>query len=129
MLTQSQRSLLIDTLDQNLQVSDLIFCRVYLWPSELKLGYGWLCPLLTGNGPLAIDAGRHPILESIHNDFVVCNWFIFCWLFDLMCSLSDKEKHRQLFIALIFSSSCPSNLIHSSFCSPTIFFYQKHQTW
>ncbi|KAL0854879.1 hypothetical protein Bca101_060031 [Brassica carinata] len=27
-------------------------------------------PELTENGPLAIDAGRHPILESIHNDFV-----------------------------------------------------------
>ncbi|KAJ7011376.1 DNA mismatch repair protein MSH4-like [Populus alba x Populus x berolinensis] len=35
-------------------------------------------PEFTSNGPLAIDAGRHPILESIHNDFVVCNWFIFC---------------------------------------------------
>lgn len=29
-----------------------------------------LC-LLIENGPLAIDAGRHPILESVHNDFVV----------------------------------------------------------
>lgn len=28
-------------------------------------------PELTDSGPLAIDAGRHPILESIHNDFVV----------------------------------------------------------
>ncbi|CAH8337856.1 unnamed protein product [Eruca vesicaria subsp. sativa] len=27
-------------------------------------------PELTDSGPLAIDAGRHPILESIHNDFV-----------------------------------------------------------
>ncbi|KAG6792138.1 hypothetical protein POTOM_001281 [Populus tomentosa] len=28
-------------------------------------------PEFTSNGPLAIDAGRHPILESIHNDFVI----------------------------------------------------------
>ncbi|KAF8098214.1 hypothetical protein N665_0271s0031 [Sinapis alba] len=27
-------------------------------------------PELTDSGPLAIDAGRHPIQESIHNDFV-----------------------------------------------------------
>ncbi|PPR83971.1 hypothetical protein GOBAR_AA36736 [Gossypium barbadense] len=27
-------------------------------------------PGFTDNGPLAIDAGRHPILESIHSDFV-----------------------------------------------------------
>lgn len=30
-------------------------------------------PEFTENGPLAIDSGRHPILESIHNDFVVRN--------------------------------------------------------
>lgn len=28
---------------------------------------------LLENGPMAIDSGRHPILESIHNDFVVRN--------------------------------------------------------
>ncbi|RXI00994.1 hypothetical protein DVH24_001228 [Malus domestica] len=28
------------------------------------------------NGPLAIDAGRHPILETIHNDFVPNNIFL-----------------------------------------------------
>ncbi|KAJ4712720.1 DNA mismatch repair protein MSH4 [Melia azedarach] len=33
-------------------------------------------PHFTENGPLAIDAGRHPILESIHNDFVPNNIFI-----------------------------------------------------
>lgn len=26
---------------------------------------------------MAIEAGRHPILEGIHNDFVVCN-ALFC---------------------------------------------------
>ena len=26
---------------------------------------------------MAIDAGRHPILESLHNDFVVCYYCIF----------------------------------------------------
>ncbi|XP_052209555.1 DNA mismatch repair protein MSH4 isoform X2 [Diospyros lotus] len=33
-------------------------------------------PQFTDNGPLAIDAGRHPILESIHNDFVPNNVFL-----------------------------------------------------
>ncbi|KAI9401691.1 hypothetical protein POPTR_001G156200v4 [Populus trichocarpa] len=33
-------------------------------------------PEFTSNGPLAIDAGRHPILESIHNDFVPNNIFL-----------------------------------------------------
>jgi len=28
---------------------------------------------LLENGPMAIDSGRHPILESIHSDFVVSN--------------------------------------------------------
>ncbi|KAL8207750.1 hypothetical protein R6Q57_007162 [Mikania cordata] len=34
-----------------------------------------LC-LLIEHGPLAIDAGRHPILESVHNDFVPNNIFL-----------------------------------------------------
>ncbi|XP_012070017.1 DNA mismatch repair protein MSH4 [Jatropha curcas] len=33
-------------------------------------------PEFTNSGPLAFDAGRHPILESIHNDFVPNNLFI-----------------------------------------------------
>ncbi|KAJ7952529.1 DNA mismatch repair protein MSH4 [Quillaja saponaria] len=33
-------------------------------------------PGLTESGPMAIDAGRHPILESIHNDFVANNIFL-----------------------------------------------------
>ncbi|KAJ4831587.1 MutS protein msh4, partial [Turnera subulata] len=33
-------------------------------------------PEFTSNGPLAIDSGRHPILESIHNDFVPNNIFV-----------------------------------------------------
>ncbi|KAK3039502.1 hypothetical protein RJ639_028084 [Escallonia herrerae] len=33
-------------------------------------------PEFSVNGPLAIDAGRHPILESIHNDFVPNNIFL-----------------------------------------------------
>ncbi|XP_048229690.1 DNA mismatch repair protein MSH4 isoform X2 [Ricinus communis] len=33
-------------------------------------------PEFTSSGPLAIDAGRHPILESIHNDFVPNNLFV-----------------------------------------------------
>ncbi|KAE9445378.1 hypothetical protein C3L33_22724, partial [Rhododendron williamsianum] len=31
----------------------------------------YIRPQFTDNGPLAIDAGRHPILESIHNDFII----------------------------------------------------------
>ncbi|PON43174.1 DNA mismatch repair [Parasponia andersonii] len=33
-------------------------------------------PEFTDDGPMAIDAGRHPILESIHNDFVPNNIFL-----------------------------------------------------
>ncbi|KAG8662281.1 hypothetical protein MANES_01G082400v8 [Manihot esculenta] len=33
-------------------------------------------PEFTNSGPLAIDAGRHPVLESIRNDFVPNNLFI-----------------------------------------------------
>ncbi|XP_059456672.1 DNA mismatch repair protein MSH4 [Corylus avellana] len=33
-------------------------------------------PEFTDNGPMAIDAGRHPILESIHNDIVPNNLFL-----------------------------------------------------
>ncbi|XP_059644121.1 DNA mismatch repair protein MSH4 [Cornus florida] len=33
-------------------------------------------PQFTDDGPLAIDAGRHPILESIHNDFIPNNIFL-----------------------------------------------------
>ncbi|ONI06521.1 hypothetical protein PRUPE_5G066100 [Prunus persica] len=33
-------------------------------------------PEFTDNGPMAIDAGRHPILETIHNDFVPNNIFL-----------------------------------------------------
>ncbi|KAF2313111.1 hypothetical protein GH714_009305 [Hevea brasiliensis] len=33
-------------------------------------------PEFTNNGPFAIEAGRHPVLESIHNDFVPNNLFI-----------------------------------------------------
>ncbi|XP_048435893.1 DNA mismatch repair protein MSH4 isoform X6 [Pyrus x bretschneideri] len=33
-------------------------------------------PEFTDNGPIAIDAGRHPILETIHNDFVPNNIFL-----------------------------------------------------
>ncbi|XP_010933638.1 DNA mismatch repair protein MSH4 [Elaeis guineensis] len=32
-------------------------------------------PEFTDNGPMAIDAGRHPILEGLHNDFVPNNLF------------------------------------------------------
>ncbi|XVF10863.1 hypothetical protein REPUB_Repub07fG0219700 [Reevesia pubescens] len=36
----------------------------------------YIRPEFTDDGPLAIDAGRHPILESIHIDFVPNNIFI-----------------------------------------------------
>ncbi|KAL0395130.1 UNVERIFIED_CONTAM: DNA mismatch repair protein MSH4 [Sesamum latifolium] len=33
-------------------------------------------PQFTSDGPLAIDSGRHPILESVHNEFVANNIFL-----------------------------------------------------
>ncbi|KZV50718.1 hypothetical protein F511_19630 [Dorcoceras hygrometricum] len=33
-------------------------------------------PQFTSDGPLAMDSGRHPILESIHNEFVPNNVFL-----------------------------------------------------
>ncbi|PKA46451.1 DNA mismatch repair protein MSH4 [Apostasia shenzhenica] len=33
-------------------------------------------PEFTESGPMAIDAGRHPILESLHNDFIPNNLFL-----------------------------------------------------
>ncbi|KAG0452722.1 hypothetical protein HPP92_025386 [Vanilla planifolia] len=33
-------------------------------------------PEFTENGPMAIDAGRHPILESVHKEFVPNNLFL-----------------------------------------------------
>ncbi|GFQ04093.1 DNA mismatch repair protein msh4 [Phtheirospermum japonicum] len=33
-------------------------------------------PQFTYDGPLAIDSGRHPILETVHNDFVANNIFL-----------------------------------------------------
>lgn len=33
-------------------------------------------PQFTDNGPLAIDAGRHPILESVHSEFIPNNLFL-----------------------------------------------------
>ncbi|OIV92781.1 hypothetical protein TanjilG_00915 [Lupinus angustifolius] len=33
-------------------------------------------PEFTENGPMAIDSGRHPILESIHEDFIANNLFL-----------------------------------------------------
>ncbi|XP_031742008.1 DNA mismatch repair protein MSH4-like [Cucumis sativus] len=33
-------------------------------------------PNFTENGPMAIEAARHPILESIHNDFVANSIFL-----------------------------------------------------
>ncbi|XP_044487299.1 DNA mismatch repair protein MSH4 [Mangifera indica] len=33
-------------------------------------------PKFTENGPIAIDSGRHPILESIHSEFVANNIFV-----------------------------------------------------
>ncbi|KAL7123430.1 hypothetical protein ACP275_01G104000 [Erythranthe tilingii] len=33
-------------------------------------------PQFTYDGPLAIDSGRHPILESVHNEFIANNIFL-----------------------------------------------------
>ncbi|KAK6947560.1 DNA mismatch repair protein MutS, C-terminal [Dillenia turbinata] len=37
---------------------------------------GYTRPNLTDDGPMAIEAGRHPILESIHSDFIANNIFL-----------------------------------------------------
>lgn len=64
------------------------FCVIYL-------SVYWLAD----SGPLAIDAGRHPILESIHNDFVVSwsckfSWYyhpsIYSWEMILVANLEDS---------------------------------------
>ncbi|CAO2819470.1 unnamed protein product [Amaranthus hypochondriacus] len=36
----------------------------------------YIRPEFTDSGPLAIDAGRHPILESIHDDYIPNNIFL-----------------------------------------------------
>ncbi|CAH9134132.1 unnamed protein product [Cuscuta epithymum] len=36
----------------------------------------YIRPQFTCDGPLAIDSGRHPIIESIHNDFIPNNIFL-----------------------------------------------------
>ncbi|XP_068635149.1 DNA mismatch repair protein MSH4 [Aristolochia californica] len=43
---------------------------------SLKPVDGYTRPEFTENGPMAIDAGRHPILENIHSDFVPNNLFL-----------------------------------------------------
>lgn len=49
-----------------------------------------LVMLLPDNGPLAIDAGRHPILESIHNDFIVS------YIFLLISVIISQPQNLQL---------------------------------
>ena len=64
--------------DQNLQVINFVFVAygIMIFRSVIRETNDPVM-LLIDNGPLAIDAGRHPILESIHNDFVVCYAFVF----------------------------------------------------
>lgn len=50
------------------------FCNIFvLWCRKFLID---ILFYLSENGPMAIDSGRHPILESIHNDFVVRNEYI-----------------------------------------------------
>lgn len=47
--------------------------------------------VLVDNGPFAIDAGRHPILESVHNDFVVGYTFVFSDIYLINSPLLSKN--------------------------------------
>jgi hypothetical protein len=50
--------------------------------------------LLSDNGPMAIDAGRHPILESVQNDIVVCIFpFSHFQLFDFLYQILSYVGH------------------------------------
>jgi hypothetical protein len=62
---------------------------------------------LSDNGPMAIDGGRHPILESIHNDIVVCIFpFLIVWFLvsdSFLCrTLSFLFLFRPLFFFCLF---------------------------
>ena len=85
--------------------------------------------LFVDNGPLAIDAGRHPILESVHNEFIVGH---------ILLSLNTmSQEMKGLFSTRNFIDSFIHNLkcwcyvwflYCHFFCSPTIYFFLKHQT-
>lgn len=67
------QSLLIVILDPNSQASCYpLALELMTLDVQYKISL-ILSLLLIDNGPMAIDAGRHPILETIHNDFVVRN--------------------------------------------------------
>lgn len=71
--------------DQNLQVnnSGFIAYEIMIFKSVIKETNDHVISLID-NGPLAIDAGRHPILEGIHNDFVVCYDLVIRYLMALL---------------------------------------------
>ncbi|CAB4309977.1 unnamed protein product [Prunus armeniaca] len=53
-------------------------------------------PEFTDNGPMAIDAGRHPILETIHNDFVPNNIFL-SQASNMVLIIGPKHVRNSLF--------------------------------
>ncbi|KAJ0559006.1 putative DNA mismatch repair protein MutS, core [Helianthus annuus] len=62
-------------------------------------------PQFTENGPLAIDAGRHPILESVHNDFVPNNIFLSeasNMVIVMGPNMSGKSTYLQQYVSLSF---------------------------
>ncbi|MED6221137.1 hypothetical protein PIB30_051559 [Stylosanthes scabra] len=61
-------------------------------------------PEFTENGPMAIDSGRHPILENIHNDFVVCSISSFNELADFFVNnfvASNINVHDSNYLSTI----------------------------
>lgn len=120
-----QLNLLTGILDQNLQVR--IFSPRIFWYLSMRMVLN-LFLLPAENGPLAIDAGRHPILESVQNDFIVCQFFYF----EFFTLPTWDSFFRNICIFLLdFCCSCVATLTvdHCFFFSPTIYLFQKHQTW
>ncbi|KAK7252687.1 hypothetical protein RIF29_36819 [Crotalaria pallida] len=76
---------LTDTIRENVSVLTLLseaLCLLDMIVNSFaqmistKLVGQYTRPEFTENGPMAIDSGRHPILESIHDDFIANNLFL-----------------------------------------------------
>lgn len=113
-------SLLIDTPDQNLQVINLFWGNgIMIFRRSIRETNNFVM-LLIDNGPLAIDAGRHPILESIHHDFVVCYAFVF----KNLMALVKLFLYRNLY-DLSYLISCILGRITSLFLQPNNIFLSE----
>lgn len=103
----------------------VITLNTFLMP---RLWINWVVNFspLEGDGPLAIDSGRHPILESIHNDFIVC-----CFLLMISVEVWNLCPHSKLMAFLYFDTG--NFWIWTwhwiLFCSQMASFFLKHQIW